>query len=71
MAKKIPVVTWTDPRGGNINLCHNCESISVQIKKWVRNWAGEEYKTLTRGTHSGECGHPMHGKPMKVWTEQE
>jgi hypothetical protein len=49
------VVTWQSPGGGVLDVCLRCARAMDARGVWVRDNRGEEYCSVSRGEHYGDC----------------
>ena len=47
------VVSWKSPSGETVDVCQDCELRLAG--RWPRDQKGEEYCSVSRGLHHGEC----------------
>ena len=48
----IQVVTWQSPTGAQMTVCTKCEATATT---WPKDHTGQEYCTVSKGRHHGEC----------------
>ena len=65
------VVSHQDTRGNEVNICSHCvDRFKTKIQAWPKNWAGEEFSTVSRGAHYGKC-HFADGPENRPHTKVE